>query len=117
MSSRELSESCTLPDSTHISNIVALARIISSETEKLDNYLSLSKTPYPSFDCHGLADFPKLPEHMQKTRQEIIRATSELRDLTVGPTETLRWMWDVSSVEMRRFVSHDMRPMDMDPPS
>lgn len=80
-----------------VSNIVALAKIISRETEKLDAYLKETNTPYPSFEYDAPVDFPKLPEHMQKTRQEIIRATSELRDLTVGPTESLRWMaWDVS---------------------
>lgn len=79
------------------SNIIALAQIISKETEKLDVYLKDTNTPYPSFEHDGPADFPKLPEHMQKTRQEIVRATSELRDLIVGPTESLRWMaWDVS---------------------
>lgn len=80
-----------------VSNIVALAQIISKETEKLDYFLKETETPYPSFDFDGPADFPKLPNHIQNTRQEIIRATSELRDLIVGPTESLRWMaWDVS---------------------
>lgn len=88
-----------------VSNIVALAQIISKETEKLDAYLKETNTPYPSFEFDGPLDFPQLPEHMQKTRQEIIRATSELRDLTVGPTESLRWMaWDVS-VETRKRAS------------
>jgi len=92
-----------------VSNIVVLAQIISKETEKLDAYLKETNTPHPSFDYDGPADFPKLPDHMQKTRQEIIRASSELRDLVVGPSETLRWMaWDVSCFP----VSHDKFLLD-----
>jgi len=78
--------------------LIKLAQIITRETEKVDAYLKENNIPAPSFDADALADFPHLPEVVQKARQEVVRATTELKELLVGPTESLRWLaWDVSS--------------------
>lgn len=87
---------------TRLEHLLELASIIKSETEKFGAYLRDHNIPGPSFEPDGHADLPRLPEHVQRTRQEIIRATQELKDLMVGPTESMRWMaWDVSP-----FVDH-----------
>jgi hypothetical protein len=79
------------------SRLIALAQTITRETEILDRYLKENDLPYPNFDVEGPSDFPRLPDDISRARHEVVRATTELRDLTVGPTETLRWMaWDVS---------------------
>lgn len=78
--------------------LVELSQIIATETAKVDNYLRANDIAFPSFEPDGYADFPRLQEEIQKSRQEIIRATQELKDLVVGPTESVRWMgWDVGS--------------------
>jgi hypothetical protein len=77
--------------------LIELAQTISRETNTLDKYLREHRCPSPSFDVDAPLDFPSLPDDIQKTRQMIIECTQELRDLVVGPTETIRWMsWDVS---------------------
>lgn len=82
---------------TEVSNLVKLAQLISKETEKLDSYMRDNGLPSPTFDVEGTAGFSTLPEDILKSRQAIVHATSELKELVVGPTESLRWMaWDVS---------------------
>lgn len=50
----------------------------------------------PSFDVDSPGDFPKLPDEIQMCRIEIVNATKQLRDLAVGPRESIRWgVWDV----------------------
>ena len=76
--------------------MVVLAQQIAKETEKLEKYLKDNNLPLPSFDADAPSDFPKLPEDIAKSRLNIIFATKELRDLTIGPREGLRWgVWDV----------------------
>lgn len=83
-------------------SMTALADIISKETAKLEAYLKENNLPMPSFDVDTAADdFPKLPEDMQKSRLAVIHATKQLRDLTVGPRESLRWgVWKVSPLRL-----------------
>lgn len=79
------------------SRMVVLAQKISKETEKLEAYFKANGLPSPSFDAEAPSDFPKLPEDIQKSRREVIFATKELRDLAVGPRESVRWgVWNVS---------------------
>lgn len=86
-----------LKPATALERLLELASIIKSETEKFEAYLRDNDIPGPSFEPDGHADLPRLPEHVQMSRQEIIRATQELKDLMVGPTESVRWMaWDAS---------------------
>ena len=84
--------------STAPSRLIELAHTITRETEKLDKYLKESGSSMPSFDVDAPADFPRLPEEIQRARQKVVESTKELGDLAVGPTEGIRWMaWDVSS--------------------
>ena len=86
-----------LKPATALEHLLELASIIKAETEKFEAYLRDNNIPGPSFEPDGHADPPRLPESVQKSRQEIIRATQELKDLVVGPTESMRWIaWDVS---------------------
>lgn len=78
-------------------SIVELAKIITKETEKLEKYLRESRSPMPSFDVDGPANFPNLPDDIKAAREEVLRATKDLQCLVTGPTESVRWMsWDVS---------------------
>lgn len=80
------------------SGMVALSKKISEETEKLEKYMKENGLPMPAFNIDAADDFPKLPGDIQKSRLEIIHATKELRDLAVGPRESVRWgAWEVSS--------------------
>lgn len=93
----ELIQFPELKPATALERLLELASIIKSETEKFETYLRDNNIPGPSFEPDGNADLPRLPEHIQMSRQEIIRATQELKDLMVGPTESMRWMaWDAS---------------------
>jgi hypothetical protein len=83
----------SIPDS----HIVQLAKIIAAQTAKVDAYFN-EHGIVPSFEPDGRAEIPSLPEDVQDARKEIVRATSEMRDLVLGPEESLRWMaWNVSS--------------------
>lgn len=80
------------------SDMVALSRKIAEETEKLEEYMKANSLAMPGFDVDAADDFPKLPGEIQRSRLEIIHATKELRDLAVGPRESVRWgVWEVSS--------------------
>lgn len=78
------------------SRMVALAQTITRETEKFEAYFKANGLPLPSFDAQAPADLPRLPKEIQKSRQDIIFATKQLRDLAVGPRECVRWgTWGV----------------------
>lgn len=85
------------PPVSATANMVTLSQKIARETEKLESYMKENGLVMPSFDADAADDFPKLPEGIQKSRLEIIHATKELRDLAVGPRESVRWgVWEVS---------------------
>lgn len=91
------SDTVTAPASG-TSDMVALSKKIAEETEKLEKYMRSNGLAMPGFDVGAADEFPKLPEDIQKSRLEIIHATKELRDLAVGPRESVRWgVWEVSS--------------------
>lgn len=97
------------PPISSTASMVALSQKIARETEKLEAYMRENGLVMPSFDAHAADDFPRLPEDIQKSRLEIIHATKELRDLAVGPRESVRWgVWEVSlcmrSLNPRRFL-------------
>lgn len=82
---------------TNGATMTELADKISRETAKLEKYMKENGLPMPSFDVNAADDFPRLPEEIQQSRLEIVDATKQLRDLTVGPRESVRWgVWDVS---------------------
>ncbi|KAB8295923.1 hypothetical protein EYC80_008743 [Monilinia laxa] len=74
------------------SSLVKLAATITRETEKLSAYLKDNGIEEPSFDITSAVAFPKLPEDLRKSREEIIIATKELGDLVTGAEEGLRWL-------------------------
>ncbi|KAK3310860.1 S-adenosyl-L-methionine-dependent methyltransferase [Chaetomium strumarium] len=89
------------------SRMVALARSITAETEKLEAYMKANDLPMPSFDVDAPADFPRLPEDIQRSRQEIIYATKELGRLAHGPRESVRWgVWEFLDVLALTAVNH-----------
>ncbi|KND89922.1 Sterigmatocystin 8-O-methyltransferase [Tolypocladium ophioglossoides CBS 100239] len=80
---------------TDQSRLVELARKIAAEAEKLETYLRNNSLPQPGFGVDAPDDFPKLPSHVQRSRQEIIYATKELESLVRGPRESVRWgVWN-----------------------
>lgn len=85
------------PSGSSTTNMIALSKKIAKETEKLEAYMKENGLTMPSFDVDAADDFPRLPEDIQRSRLEIIHATKELRDLAVGPRESVRWgVWEVS---------------------
>lgn len=82
---------------TNKTSMTALAETISRETAKLEKYMRDNGLSLPTFDVDAADDFPRLPDDIQRSRLEIVYATKQLRDLTVGPRESVRWgVWDVS---------------------
>ncbi|KHN94260.1 O-methyltransferase, family 2 [Metarhizium album ARSEF 1941] len=76
---------------TEPTRLVALAKKITAEAERLERYLSENHLPQPGFGSDAPADFPALPPEIQKSRQEIVYATNELGTLVRGPRESVRW--------------------------
>ncbi|KAJ9155625.1 O-methyltransferase [Pleurostoma richardsiae] len=87
------------PPAQSTSEMIALAQKITRETEKLQAYMTENNLPMPSFEVDAANDFPKLPSDIHRSRQEIIFATKQLRDLAIGPRESIRWgVWDFLDV-------------------
>ena len=88
------------------SEMVKLARKIVAEAENLERHMKENNIPEPSFDVNAPRDFPKLPVDVQTSRQEIIHATGQLRDLVLGPRESLRWgIWGFLDVLALQLVN------------
>lgn len=84
------------PRSLNTTLMIQLARKITEETEKLDQYFRSSGLPDLGFGVDSPGDLPKLPDDIQKSRLEISSATKELELLVRGPRETVRWsIWNV----------------------
>lgn len=99
------------------SRMVILSQTIAKETEKLEAYFKVEGLPLPSFDPRAPSDLPKLPEDIEASRREIIYATRELRNLAIGPRESIRWgTWGVCPFRLplticfllERYVISDM---------
>jgi len=74
------------------SRMAFLAQKIAKETAALEAALKEASLPPLSFDVDADPDYAaKLPEPARRSRQEIIHATKELRDLAIGPRESVRW--------------------------
>ena len=77
--------------------LISLAQTIAKETEIVDKYFKEKGGPQVGFEPDCLLSYPHLPEEVERARHEVLRATSELKDLVTGPAEVVRWMgWDVS---------------------
>ena len=79
--------------------LAELAQTISNKTKIVTDYLAEHGLAAPSWDVNGAVDFP-IPESAGEAyaaRVELIAATKELHDLTLGPKQGLSWLsWDVS---------------------
>ncbi|KAG6044346.1 Alpha-1,3-mannosyltransferase cmt1 [Claviceps sp. LM77 group G4] len=71
-----------------ISRLVALARRISADADKVDAYLRENNLPQPGFEVNAPGDFPSLPADVQQSRQQIVHDALELGRLARGPRET-----------------------------
>lgn len=71
-----------------MSRIQELATTIAANTEKIDHFLTTEKMPTPSFDIDGPQTLD-LPSDLQKSRDLVIDATTELKELLQGPKELL----------------------------
>ena len=81
------------------SRILELAKTITAEAESLDAYLKTQGIAAPSFDPSSSNDFPKLPDNVQGSRQQILHAADELASLVRGPRESVRWgVWGVCAL-------------------
>lgn len=77
------------------SSLIQLASKITEETEKLNKYLKAN----PGLE----ADLSRLPDDLQRSRQEVLFATKELGALVRGPRESVRWgVWGVSETHASR---------------
>ncbi|KAJ6788035.1 hypothetical protein PWT90_06230 [Aphanocladium album] len=95
------------PNGSADSRIINLAKIISAESDKLDSYCKSQGIASPSFDAEAPSDFPKLPDDIQKSRQEIIFAASELSALVRGPRESVRWgVWGFLDSLTLQIINH-----------
>lgn len=89
----------SLKPDTDTSSLIQLAKKITEETEKLDKYLKANGLPNPGFSVDARGDLSELPDHLQRSRQEILVATKELSALVRGPRESVRWgAWGVSEI-------------------
>ncbi|CCE33226.1 related to sterigmatocystin 7-O-methyltransferase precursor [Claviceps purpurea 20.1] len=78
-----------------VSRLVALARRISADADKVDAYLRENNLPQPGFEVDAPGDFPSLPADVQQSRQQIVHDALELGRLARGPRETVRWgVWN-----------------------
>ncbi|XWX02157.1 hypothetical protein V2A60_010190 [Cordyceps javanica] len=95
------------PETLVDSRMIHLAKIISAESNKLDSFCKSQGIAPPSFDADAPADFPKLPEDIQKSRHEIIFAANELSSLVRGPRESVRWgVWGFLDSLTLQIINH-----------
>ncbi|KAJ4140272.1 Alpha-1,3-mannosyltransferase cmt1 [Fusarium equiseti] len=103
--------------SLETSLMAQLARKITEETEKLDNYFKINDLPDLGFNVDAPDDLPKMPADIQKCRLEISSAAKQLELLVRGPRETVRWgIWsylDTLSLQiLNNFKIYDLVPLD-----
>lgn len=73
-----------------MSNLQALAAIISQNANVLATELSAGGQPDPSWDAEAPLDFPPLGREGADARMALISAATEIIRLATGPTESLR---------------------------
>ncbi|KAI1635562.1 S-adenosyl-L-methionine-dependent methyltransferase [Biscogniauxia mediterranea] len=89
------------------SAMAMLAQKISTGTEKVEAYFKEKGLPIPGLDVDSPSDFPQLPDDILRCRREVIQATRELRDIMVGPRETIRWMaWDFMNTQCLQLINY-----------
>jgi hypothetical protein len=71
------------------SRIAELATQISSNSQRIDDYLAANKLPPPSFDEDGPVKL-NLSIEIERARSAVLNATAELQALLQGPDQLLR---------------------------
>ncbi|KAH8902067.1 S-adenosyl-L-methionine-dependent methyltransferase [Coniochaeta sp. PMI_546] len=88
-----------------IQRMTRLAEEIAEKTKIVTDYLSSKGLEAASLDADGLAEFPISPEDDVpfKARLDLVAATKELYDISLGPKEGLRYLaWDsVNSLSLQ----------------
>lgn len=73
---------------------------ISKNASYLQQFLTTSKLPKPSFNIDAPTDFPN-PDHersVEIVRENLIEDTRLLFDLIIGPIDRIKWgLWQVNS--------------------
>ena len=90
-----------------VQRMSALAEEIAAKTKIVTEYLSSRGLEAASLDADGLAEFPISPQDEVpfKARLELIAATKELYDISLGPKEGLRYLaWDVCTLGLIVFA-------------
>lgn len=72
--------------------IAQLAETISRESAIVDGYFRENGGAQPGFEEDSLLKYPQLPDEIERARQEVLRASSELKDLMTGPSDVVRLM-------------------------
>lgn len=73
-----------------MSNLKALADIISKCAGTLSDELTAGNHPDPSWDAEAPLDFPPMGKEGSDARMALISAATELIRLATGPTEAFR---------------------------
>lgn len=92
------------PTTSSASRLLKLSETISKNTKLLNSYLIEKRLPQPSFAADGPPagiviekDEPRRKE-LERVKKELVTATKELHDLSIGPREGVRRLaWDVST--------------------
>lgn len=75
-------------------SLVQLAKSILEDAQTIENFLTANDLPQPAFDLAGPKEFPVGVENTEihATRHRLIDSTKELRDLIIGPKDSIKWM-------------------------
>lgn len=89
-----------------VDRLTTISKSIEENTQILTEKLYTQGLCAPSYERDGLADFPlkESDDETLKARQQILSLTKELRDLVLGPRESLKLMaMDVSGALFEQF--------------
>ncbi|KAE8347522.1 S-adenosyl-L-methionine-dependent methyltransferase [Aspergillus arachidicola] len=70
-------------------SLTELARSILRDAQEIDDFITSHGHSPPSFSIDGPTTFPA---SLDATRHHLIDATKQLRDLVIGPKDTIKWM-------------------------
>ncbi|KAF1345928.1 O-methyltransferase-domain-containing protein [Delphinella strobiligena] len=102
-----------MPSSPSVSRLVRLSEIIARNSKLLNSHLIEKKLPQPSFSADAPPDGiyigknePRRKE-LERAKRELVSATNELYDLSVGPRESVRNLaWDFNRQLSLHFIQH-----------
>ncbi|KID77808.1 Grayanic acid biosynthesis cluster O-methyltransferase [Metarhizium brunneum] len=92
---RSMGNSLSRPEGKpSVDRLTTISRGIQENTQILTDRLHTQGLSAPSYEAHGLADFPlkESDDETLRARQQILSLTKELRDLVLGPREALKLM-------------------------